>query len=157
MNHFPWRQDVPSAQRDQRQLGRTRSARLGSFAATFAILVLVTLAVVASPATASHDVDNSHTTNGVFHGYTRRYHAFDGGYHFHAWSDHGHGEKNAYIQHDNASHLHCNNVDNVDHVHCDAHVSTVNHSSAHDAPNGSSQTFNDGHGIGWHIMEAIYS
>lgn len=124
---------------------------------TVALFSMLFTLAASGLANAGHDVDNSHTINGVFHGYTRRYHSFDGGYHFHAWSDHGHGSKNAYLQHDNAAHLHCTNTDNVDHVHCDAHVSTVNHSSGHDAPAGDRQRFNDGHGIDWHIMEAIYS
>lgn len=136
---------------------RTGFGRVGLPAALIAVSLLVALVLAPTTAIASHDVDNSHRINGVFHGYTRRYHSFDGGYHFHAWSEHGHGSKNAYVQHDNAAHLHCTNTDNVDHVHCDAHVANVNHSSAHDVPSGSRQRFDDGHGIDWHIMEAIYS
>lgn len=121
------------------------------------LLALAAATVGQAPAVASHDVDNSHTINGVYHGYTRRYHSFDGGFHFHAWSDHGHGSKHASVRHTGATHTHCSNTDNVDHVHCDAHLGSVSHESWHDGPAGSDRTYGDGHGIDLHNMEAILS
>jgi hypothetical protein len=121
------------------------------------LLVLVFLMASQLPVVANHDVDNSHTINGVFHGYTRRYHSFDGGYHFHAWSDHGHGTKHAGVYHTGATHSHCLNTDNVDHVHCDAHLNSISHESWHDGPAGDDRTYGDGHGIDLHNKEAILS
>lgn len=128
-----------------------------SLGVKIAFLTLVVVVAIQLPVLANHDVDNSHTINGVFHGFTRRYHSFDGGYHFHAWSDHGHGSKYASVHHTGATHRHCANSDNVDHVHCDAHLNSTSHESWHDGPAGDNRTYGDGHGIDLHNMEAILS
>lgn len=106
---------------------------------------------------AGHDVDFAHTDNGIWHGWTRRYHAFDGGFHFWGFTEHGHGYKLATIDHYTFAHRHCIDIDNRTHVNCFAHVNVLGHGSWNDAPAGEKKFYNDGHGTPTHFMEAIFS
>ncbi|MDQ3981365.1 MAG: hypothetical protein M3271_01645, partial [Actinomycetota bacterium] len=73
----------------------------------------ISLTVVGPPAVvASDDAANSHTVGGIDHGWDRRHHTFDGGYHFHGWTGHGHGSKYVAVWHVMASHLHCDKLGN---------------------------------------------
>lgn len=119
------------------------------------LLVLATF-VVAPAVLATHNTGNSHTTNGIYHGWVRN--AVASQYNFHAWTEHGHGSKFATVTHADGSHSHCGVIDNVDHVHCESLVGNCcNHDSGHKAPSGSAQRYNDGHGVELHEMEAILS
>lgn len=128
--------------------------RRSPIGATVLLMFMWTMVVSIPAVLATHNAGNSHTTNGVYHGWVRN--AAGSQYNFHAWTEHGHGSKWAAVIHADASHSHCSVHDNVDHVHCDATVGNCcNHGSGHDAPDGSTLRYNDGHGIELHTMEAI--
>jgi hypothetical protein len=106
-------------------------------------------------ALATHSTFNDHSENAVWHGWQRS--VSGDSYTFHAWTEHGHGSKYVSVVHDDVSHGHCGVVDNLDHVHCTATGLSLLHASGHDGPAGDRRTYNDGHGIPLHLMEAIYS
>lgn len=112
------------------------------------------------PAGAQVDTSNDHTSKGIWHGWTRRWHSFDSSYHFHGLTDHCcHGQKYVSVSHFDVSHQHCNASGNPanGHVDCNAHVKSWKHHSYHQAPSPPQAdcVYNDGHGICDHIMEPL--
>jgi hypothetical protein len=123
-----------------------------------AVLLWAVVVLGGAPATACEpgtNANNTHSTNGIFHGWSRTWSCDHWVYQ--AVTSHGHGKKWAAIFNTNNNNILCYAYNSNDSTTCSVNSTSKDRASFNDtgALDPPCAYYNDGHGICEHIMEKV--